>query len=219
MELSPAALLTAFSAGIISFLSPCVLAVLPACTAFLGNTGKSVSNPRSKQLWINIALFLSGFCIVFLVIGAGTAYLGQALHSYQHIISKIGAVFMAVMGLQLSGLISFTITRRKFHLRFPATAGPGGIFLLGLASTAAWTPCNAPLLTPVIIYASASPSLLKGILLFGVYALGFCLPFTLSAVTLNRYFNKLHLLSRRLPMFQRIAGILLVIGGFLSFLN
>lgn len=217
MEISHIALLTAFIAGVMSFLSPCVLAVLPACTAFLGSTGRAVGCPRLRQLWVNIGIFLSGFIVVFLVIGAGAAYLGQALHSYQHVISKIGAAFMTVMGLQLSGLISFSMTSRKYHLRFPASAGPWGIFLLGVASTAAWTPCNGPLLAPVLVYASTSPSLLQGVALFFVYALGFCLPFALLAVTLERYLNRLRLFSRRMNMVQRVAGILLAISGVLLF--
>jgi len=217
MEISHIALLTAFTAGVISFLSPCVLAVLPTCTAFLGSAGPTVSCPRIRQLWVNIGIFLSGFIVVFLVIGAGAAYLGQALHSYQHIISKIGAVFMTAMGLQLSGLISFSMTSRKYQLRFPTSAGSWGIFLLGVASTAAWTPCNSPLLAPVLVYASTSPSLLKGVALFFVYALGFCLPFALLAVTLERYLNKIRLFSRRMNMIQGIAGILLAISGLLIF--
>lgn len=217
MEISHIALLTAFTAGVISFLSPCVLAVLPTCTAFLGSTGSTVSCPRIQQLCVNIGIFLSGFIVVFLVIGAGAAYLGQALHSYQHVVSKMGAVFMTIMGLQLSGLISFSMTSHKYHLRFPASAGPWGIFLLGVASTAAWTPCNGPLLAPVLVYASTSPSLLKGVALFFVYALGFCLPFALLAVTLERYLNKIRLFSRRMNMIQRIAGILLAISGLLIF--
>lgn len=217
MEMGHAALLTAFIAGVISFLSPCVLAVLPTCTAFLGGAGRAGHCPRVRQLWFNIGIFLSGFIIVFLVVGAGAAYLGQALQNYQHVISKIAALFMTVMGLQLSGLISFSLTSRKFQLRFPASAGPWNIFLLGMAATAAWTPCNGPLLAPVLVYAGTSPSLVKGITLFLVYALGFCLPFALLAVTLDRYLSRIRLFSRRLPIVQRIAGILLAISGLLIF--
>ncbi|WP_169716899.1 cytochrome c biogenesis CcdA family protein [Sporomusa acidovorans] len=209
--------MTAFTSGIISFLSPCVLAVLPTCTAFLGGAGRAIHCPRVWQLWVNIGIFLSGFIVVFLVIGAGAAYLDQALHSYQHVISKIGAAFMTVMGLQLSGLISFSIASCKFRLRFPASAEPWGIFLLGVASTAAWTPCNGPLLAPVFVYAITSPSLLQGVALFFVYALGFCLPFALLAVTLERYLSRIRLFSRRMNMVQRMTGILLAISGVLLF--
>ena len=219
MEIGHAALLTAFTAGVFSFLSPCVLAVLPTCTAFLGSAGRTVRFPHRWQLWINMGIFLSGFIAVFLVIGAGAAFLGQALHSYQHIISKIGATFMTIMGLQLSGFISFSMIGGKYHLRFPANAGPCGIFLLGVASTAAWTPCNSPLLAPVLVYASASPSLLKGVALFFVYGMGFCLPFILLTVTLERYISRLRLVSHRLNAVQRIAGILLTISGVLLFFD
>lgn len=219
MEIGYAALLTAFTAGFFSFLSPCVLAVLPTCTAFLGSAGRAVRFPHRWQLCINIGIFLSGFIAVFLVIGIGAAYLGQALHSYQHIISKIGAAFMFIMGLQLSGLISFSLISRKYHLRFPVNADPCGIFLLGMASTAAWTPCNGPLLAPVLVYASASPSLLKGVALFFVYGLGFCLPFALLAVTLEQYLSRIRIFSRRLNVVQRIAGILLAISGILIFFD
>lgn len=219
MEMGYAALLTAFTAGVFSFLSPCVLAVLPTCTAFLGSARSTVRFPHKWQLWINIGIFLSGFIAVFLVIGASAAYLGQALYSYHHTISKIGAAFMAIMGLQLSGLISFGMISSKYHLHFPVNTDSGGIFLLGVASTAAWTPCNGPLLAPILMYASASPSLLKGITLFFVYGLGFCLPFALLAVTLERYLSSVRLFSRRLNVVQRIAGILLAISGVLLFFD
>ncbi len=111
------------------------------------------------------------------------------------------------------------MTSRKFQLRFPANAGPWGIFLLVVASTAAWIPCNGPLLAPVLVYASTSPSLLKGVALFFVYALGFCLPFASLAVTLERYLTRLCLFSRWLHMVQRIAGIILALSGLLIFLS
>lgn len=107
------------------------------------------------------------------------------------------------------------MTSRKFRLRFPASAGPGGILLLGMGATAAWTPCNGPLLAPVLVYASTSPSILQGIALFLVYALGFCLPFALLAVTLERYLRRIRLFSRRLHLVQRIAGIILALSGLL----
>lgn len=219
MELSFVALMTAFSAGVISFLSPCVLAVLPSCTAFLGSTGKSVNIPYLRPLWVNIAIFLSGFVAVFLLIGIGASYLGQALHNYQHVMSKVGAVFMMVMGLQLSSLISFAVPFRKIHLRFPSSAGPGGIFLLGVASTATWTPCNTPFLAPIFLYASTSPSLTKGFLLFFVYALGFCLPFSVLALTLDRFVSRLRLVSNKMHIVQHIAGMLLCISGILIFFD
>lgn len=219
MDMGHAALLTAFTAGVFSFLSPCVLAVLPTCTAFLGSAGKPAGFSHRWQLYINIGIFLSGFIAVFLVIGVGAAYLGQALHSYQHIISKIGAAFMIIMGLQLSGLISLSMISRKYHLRFPASADPCGIFLLGVAATAAWTPCNGPLLAPVLVYASTSPSLVKGVTLFLVYGLGFCLPFALLAVTLERYLSRIRLFSHRLNEVQHIAGALLAISGIVLFFD
>lgn len=219
MEIGYVALFTAFTAGVISFLSPCVLTVLPTYIAFLGGTGRSAHYPQIQQLWVNIAIFLSGFIIVFLIFGACAGYLGQALHDYQHIIGKIGAVFIIIMGLQLSGLISFTMSRRKVQLGLPSDTGPLGIFLLGVASTAAWSPCNGPLLAPLLVYASTSPSLVKGISLFLVYALGFCLPFTLLAVTLNRYLFRIHRFSRQLHRVQHIAGILLALGGILLFFD
>lgn len=219
MEVSQFALMTAFTAGVVSFLSPCVLAVLPTCTAFLSNTGGATNSHRTMNLWVNISIFLSGFIVVFLIIGAATSYLGQALHSYQHTISKIGAAFMTVMGLNLSGIIPFSIINRNFHIRFPTSAGPWSVFFLGVASTAAWTPCNGPLLAPVIVYASTSPSLLKGVAIFLVYAFGFCIPFALLAFTLQRYLSKVCLFSRQLNIVQRVAGIILALGGILMFFD
>lgn len=219
MEFGYFALLTAFTAGVISFLSPCVLAALPTYTAFLAMSGTSsaVSYPGIRRLWLNTCIFLSGFVIVFLVVGAGASFLGQILHDYQHLIRKTGAVFMIVMGI--SALLPLIRLRHGYWPRFPTGTGPIGIFLLGIASTAAWSPCNGPLLAPVLVYASTSSSLLKGIAIFFIYALGFCIPFALLSVTLQRYLLRIRPLSSRLRILPRIAGIILALTGLLIFFD
>lgn len=216
MDIGYLSFLTAFTAGFISFLSPCVLATLPTYTAFLATSG-TVGSSRIRLLWINTCIFLSGFVIVFLIIGASASFFSQILHDYQHFIQKSGAIFMIVMGI--SSLFPLIRQRHGYRPCFPSTGSPIGIFLLGIASAAAWSPCNIPLLTPVLFYAGTTSSLLKGIAIFFIYALGFCIPFALLSVTLQRYLVRLRQFSGWLHILPRIAGILLVLAGLLIFFD
>ena len=218
MDIGHLALLTAFTAGFVSFLSPCVLASLPTYTAFLATSGtnSAVRSSNLRLLWVNTCIFLSGFVIVFLVVGACASFLGQLLQDYQHAIRKIGALFMIGMGI--NALLSLIPLRNK-QLYFPPNTNPIGIFLLGIASTAAWSPCNAPLLAPVLVYASTSSSFMKGIAVFSIYALGFCIPFALLSLILQQYLTRIRSFSNRLHILSPIAGLLLIILGILIFFD
>lgn len=219
MDIGRFALVTAFTAGFISFLSPCILAALPTYTALLATGGKSstVSSSRIRLLWINTCIFLSGFIIVFLVVGASASFFGQILHDYQHLLRKIGAIFMTIMGI--NALLPLIRLRHGFHPGFAAANGPLGILLLGIASAVAWSPCNIPLLTPVLVYASTSSSFLNGIAVFFIYAMGFCIPFALLSVVLQRYLIRIRLFSNRLHILPRIAGVILTVMGLLIFFD
>lgn len=124
---------------------------------------------------------------------------------------------MIVMGI--NALLPLIRLRHGLHPGFPSGTGPFGIFLLGIASAAAWSPCNAPLLTPVLVYAGTSSSFLKGIVVFFIYAMGFCIPFALLSVALQRYLIRIRLFSNRLHVLPRIAGIILAVTGLLIFFD
>nr|WP_092074430.1 cytochrome c biogenesis protein CcdA [Dendrosporobacter quercicolus]NSL49698.1 sulfite exporter TauE/SafE family protein [Dendrosporobacter quercicolus DSM 1736]SDM94703.1 cytochrome c-type biogenesis protein [Dendrosporobacter quercicolus] len=210
MELAAAA--TAFIAGLLSFLSPCVLAAFPAYSAFL-TTGRRPGTAVRALAWRNVLLFISGFMLVFIAVGAGAVSLGQALTEHHHLLHKTGAVFMLVTGLHFSGLITLSRFRQDCRPQLSGCAAPWSSFLLGILSTLVWTPCNLPLLIPVLFYAGSSPSLSSGVALLLIYALGFSIPFAALTLLLQSCLNKLRGIQPYLQLLPRLAGMVLVIAG------
>lgn len=213
-------LLTVFGAGVISFLSPCVLPMLPTYTALLAGTGSQASNAGRRTFIINAISFLSGFTLIFVAMGATASYIGELFLNYQEFIRKAGAVFMVIMGLQVLGLLKIPGLEREYRpLLKGAFAGPLGAFLLGLAVTAGWTPCTGPILATVLMYAGSAATVSQGAFLLFIYSMGFCLPFLLLAVVLNSYLNKVQRLYKWLPLIQQTAGAVLVVAGIFIYFD
>lgn len=207
-------LLTAFAAGVVSFLSPCVLPLLPTYTAVLAGTGTQTGRISQWRFLMNAACFFSGFIIIFVAMGATASYFGQVFFKYQDIVRKVGAVFMILMGIHLAGLIRLPALYREYRpLLSGAFEGPLGAFILGIAFTAGWTPCTGPILASILIYAGASATVAQGAFLLFIYAIGFCLPFIVLALLFNRYLHKVRRLYQWLPAIQRAAGVILIIVG------
>jgi len=215
-------LITAFIAGVVSFLSPCVLPMLPTYTAFLAGTGTTTTTVMSNK-WgfiLNILCFLSGFIIVFVVMGATASYFGQVFLDYQQVIRQIGAFFMVIMGGHLLGLFQFTVLQREYRPLLTTTlGGPIGAFILGVAFTVGWTPCIGPILASILVYASTAATLGQGALLLFVYAVGFCVPFLLVALLLNKYLYKVRRVYKWLPVVQRASGIVLIVAGIIIYFD
>ena len=215
-------LISAFIAGIVSFLSPCVLPVLPTYIAFLAGTGTSTTNIMSNRwrFMLNVLCFLSGFTAVFVVMGATASYFGQVFLDYQEVIRKSGALFMVIMGGQLLGLFRVAVLQREYRpLLGIALGGPIGVFFLGVAFTAGWTPCIGPILASILVYAGTTATLGQGALLLFVYAMGFCLPFLIVALLLNKYLYKVRKLYKWLPFVQQSSGAVLIIAGVIIYFD
>ena len=213
-------LVTALIAGGVSFLSPCVLPMLPTYTALLAGTGtKQVESSREKwRLLINAICFLSGFTMIFVVMGATASYLGEIFFDYQQTISKIGAIFMIIMGSHLVGFGELAILQREYRPFLGKTlGGPFGAFCLGVAFTAGWTPCIGPILASILVYASTTATLSEGALLLFVYAMGFCLPFLLMAILCSKYIYQVRKIYKWLPLVHRGAGIVLIVAGIIMY--
>lgn len=208
-------LATAFSAGILSFLSPCVIPILPTYTAFLAGSGAKVGEkPTQWRFLVNSLFFLAGFTLVFVAMGATASFLGQILFDYQDVIRKIGAVFMMVMGLHLLGFLPFSFLHREYRPLLNQTfQGPLGALILGIAFTAGWTPCTGPILASILVYAGTASTMVQGAFLLFVYAMGFAVPFFCIAVILNQCLGKVTKLNQLLPSIQKIAAGLLFIAG------
>ncbi len=212
-------LLTVFGAGFVSFLSPCILPMLPTYTALLAGGGQTAAGDRWTFL-INAISFLSGFTIIFVAMGATASFIGELFLDYQEVIRKVGAVFMVIMGLQVLGILRISGLEREHRPFLKSTfAGPVGAFLLGLAFTAGWTPCTGPILATVLMYAGATATVSQGAFLLLIYAMGFCLPFLALAMLINRYMNKIRGIYKWLPVIQQVAGAVLIVAGIFIYFD
>ncbi|MBP2653719.1 MAG: dipZ [Firmicutes bacterium] len=208
--------LTVFIAGIASLFSPCVLPLLPTYLAFLGGNSNTPNQQTTSRLrlLVNTSFFLIGFTTAFILMGASASYLGQLFLNYHSVIRKFGAVFIILMGLQLSGLLPLPILYQERRPLLKYTfQGPFGAFILGIALTAGWTPCIGPILATILMYAGTETTINQGALLLFVYALGFCLPFLAIAAFCNQLLKHLSLFYSWLPLIQRVSGVVIILSG------
>lgn len=222
--LPQASLLAAFSAGLLSFVSPCVLPLVPSYLMYItGLSLEQLSDPAERQrlrktIVISSLLFIAGFSALFIAFGASASLLGQLLTSYQDVIRKVGAGLMILFGLYLSGIIKpkFLMRERRLHLR-SRPAGYVGSFLIGAAFAAGWTPCVGPVLGTVLLYAGMSETLMDGVSLLTFYSLGLGLPLFLAAIGLDRFlagFRQARTYGRAI---SGTSGILLILFGALMY--
>ncbi len=209
-------LLAAFAAGLLSFLSPCVLPLIPSYVGFLtGMTAEELQVRRGTAL-LHALWFVAGFTLIFVALGASASALGVALLASQHWIARIGGVLVILFGLYLLGILrpAFLMRERRVHLaRKPA--GYLGSSVAGIAFGAAWTPCIGPILGAILTLAATRSSLAQGTALLGVYTLGLALPFLLTALALDHFLVWFQKFRAYLVWVERISGVLLILLGLL----
>ena len=211
-----------FSAGLLSFVSPCILPLIPSYFSYLtGLTGSELRSDshRSRNLLMKHAtIFILGFSTIFVLLGASATFLGRFFLSNQEISRKIGGALIIFFGLYMIGLIkpNFLIKEFRFHFA-ERPAGAVGSFLIGMAFGAGWTPCVGPILGTVLLYASLSESVWKGVKLLSVYSLGLAVPFFLTALGIGFFLN--YFKGRLLQSIHIGGGIFLVAVGILIFTN
>lgn len=214
----PAALgvVVAFVAGLLSFLSPCVLPLVPSYVGFLtGMTLPEVTGRRRAAL-VHALLFVGGFSLVFILLGASATALGRALNYYQVWLQRIGGVLIILFGLVCLGAFRLRLLsqERRLHLeRKPV--GYLGSALVGMAFAAGWTPCIGPVLGGILGLAAASADVSRGMLLLAVYSAGLALPFLVAAVALDSFLEWFQRFRRFLPWVMRVSGVILVLVGLL----
>lgn len=202
----------AFVAGLLSFLSPCVLPLVPSYLAFVGGS----ADAKRAVLIRNSLFFILGFSLVFIVLGASASALGSLLRSNMQLLTRVGGVLVIAMGLIMLGVIRVPWVYRDTRPQYQGESRtPLGAMLLGMAFAAGWTPCIGPILGAILTLASASGTLATGVGLLAVYALGLGVPFLLAALLLEPFMRFSHSFRRYLPLVERGAGVLLVVVGAL----
>ena len=218
----------AFLAGVASFLSPCVMPLIPSYVTFI--TGMSFeeltsNTPEDKRKAMrltvaNSLVFIGGFTFIFVILGASSSIIGQWLQQYQDAIRIGGGILVIIFGLFIAGFIKldFLLSEKKFHLK-GKPAGYAGTFLIGMTFAAGWTPCIGPILGSILLVASSEGSASYGTALLGVYSAGLGLPFFLSAVLFNSFITYTRVLNRYMSYIMVISGLLLIAFGVLLLTN
>ena len=210
--------LVAFSAGLLSFLSPCVLPLVPSYLTFITGLGlEDVARARRTTL-VHALLFVLGFSFIFVALGAGATAFGQLLLAYRAWIARVGGVLMILLGLWMLGVLQIGVLQheRRVHLT-DKPIGYLGTVLVGIAFGAGWTPCLGPTLGAILLLAANQNEMAKGITLLAVYSAGLAVPFLLSALLLDRFFVFFQNFRSKLGLVNRIAGSLLILVGVLMF--
>ena len=216
----------ALAAGVLSFLSPCVLPLVPSYLAFLtGLSFEELTREQPKQklrrmILTHSLLFILGFSALFTLMGASATLIGRFLAVHRDTIRIVGGILVILFGLFISGVFSFAFLQqeKKLHLR-TKPLGYLGSFLVGVTFAAGWTPCVGPLLSSMLLYASTAENLRSGILLLFFYSLGLGIPFFACSLALNSFLSVFQKTRRYLGVFTKVGGALLVIVGVLLLIN
>ena len=219
-------LIAAFSAGLLSFVSPCVLPLVPSYISYI--TGLSVEQLTDaservkfkKAIVLNSLLFIAGFSSVFIAFGASASLLGQVLITYQDHIRRFGGALIVVFGLYLLGILNLNFLKMEHRFQFRSRpAGYVGSFLIGVAFAAGWTPCVGPVLGSILLYASTTDSLVSGVVLLTSYSLGLGLPLFLTALGVDRFLAYFKQARAYLWGVSTVSGVLLVVVGVMVYAN
>lgn len=215
-------ILVAFAAGIFSFLSPCVLPLIPSYLSFV--SGVSLEDMRHEQtrkrvrarVVLNSVAFIAGFSLVFVSLGVSASFLGGLFLAYRNVIRLAGGLFILLVGLYLIGLFKIPALERYLQVNLKdKPAGYLGSVLVGITFAVAWTPCVGPILGAILALAGTAGEIGRGTLLLSSYAAGLALPFFLSAMAVNSFMQFSRLFRRYMRAFHVAGGVLLVIVGLL----
>jgi cytochrome c-type biogenesis protein len=229
--------IAAFVAGLVSFLSPCVLPLVPGYVSLISGAGveelKSQESRLLRKTMLNSVSFILGFSVVFITLGAISTEVGQLLARYKSTLAQVAGVVIILFGLHLTGILRINALyadKRLHNVKGGSTAG--GAFLIGFAFAFGWTPCVGPILAVILGFAATQDSVFKGIALLTVYSMGLAVPFLLTALGVEQFLKfysrfraHMHAIEVASGALLIALGVLLVLGRFtiisnyLSFLN
>lgn len=208
------ALFVALAAGVFSFLSPCVLPIVPPYLAFMAGTSVEGEGRARGKVIVAALFFVLGLSTVFLLLGAAASALGSALLSYQRELSIVAGLVVVVFGLHFLHVFRIPILDRDARLDAGDRGGTAlGAYVMGLAFAFGWTPCIGPILGMILSLIIQDGTLQRGVAMMAVYALGLGLPFLLAAVFLDRFMGAMTRLRRHMGVIERATGVMLLVVG------
>ena len=222
IQLSNVSLILAFSAGLLSFLSPCVLPLVPAYITYItGSAIADLNTGRSRLYALYKSLgFVLGFSLVFIAMGASITSIGRLFAGNMNTFRKIGGTLIVLFGIHITGLFKIkTLYYEKRLVPFEKLSRNISAVFLGMAFAAGWTPCVGPILASILIYAGSMETIAMGILLLAAYSLGLAVPFILTAYAVGSFSGYFKRISGYLNTISIISGVLLILMGILIFTN
>jgi cytochrome c-type biogenesis protein len=206
----------AFSAGLLSFLSPCVLPLIPSYLTVVTGVGLDDLGSARRSALVHALLFVLGFTLIFVALGASATVLGRLLGAYRIWITRVGGALVVLFGLYLLGAVRVSAfdRERRVHLA-NKPVGYLGTTLVGVAFGAGWTPCLGPIIGAILTYTAATADLARGLPLLLAYSLGLALPFLLAAVAVERFLGAMSRIRPYLARVSQVSGVLLIVVGVL----
>src|SRR6266487_3984336 len=218
----PGQILAAFAAGLISFLSPCVLPLVPGYISIISGFTLDQLKDQQKQasltrmVLVNSVMFIAGFSLTFMALGASATWLGQALASRMRLLSQIAGLIIIVFGIHLLGIVKINALYRdkRFH-NIEKPRGIAGAFVLGLAFAFGWTPCIGPILAGILTIASTKQTVTDGMFLLAAYSAGLGIPFLLTSLALNKFLSFYGRFKKHFHAVEVASGALVIAVGLL----
>jgi len=219
-------LVIAFAAGLLSFVSPCVLPLVPSYITYItGLTLEELTSETERArvrgvIIVNALLFIAGFSAVFIAFGASASLVGQWLSTYQDFIRKLGGALIVLFGLYVMGAlkIQFLMKELRVHIK-SRPSGYVGSVLVGVAFAAGWTPCVGPILGTILVYAGTSDSMLTGVTLLAAYSLGIGLPLFITALAVDSFLHYFKKIKQYMYGLSIASGLFLVVVGGMLYTN
>jgi cytochrome c-type biogenesis protein len=210
----------AFIAGLISFLSPCVLPLVPGYISIVSGSSLEQLKANARQasllrtVLMNSVTFIVGFSITFIVLGASATWLGQVLVSWRQLLDKIAGLILIVFGVHVLGIVKINALYqdKRFH-NVEKPRGAVGSLVLGLAFAFGWTPCLGPILAGILAIASTKQTVTEGMLLLGVYSAGLGIPFLMTSLALNKFLSFYSRFKKHFHAVEMVSGALVIAVG------
>ncbi|MFQ5901432.1 MAG: cytochrome c biogenesis CcdA family protein [Thermodesulfobacteriota bacterium] len=218
--------LVAFTAGFLSFVSPCVLPLVPSYVSFITGmsfediTNAQIKNRIRKTTALHSIFFIIGFSMVFVTLGASATSIGRFMNQNMTLLQKIGGIVVILLGLHFTGLLSFNFLHRekRFHLK-DKPVGYAGSTLVGVSFAIGWTPCIGPILSAILMYAATADNVGHGMALLFAYSMGLGIPFLISAMAINSFLSAFKKITPYMRTMMVVSGVFMIGVGLLIFTN